>query len=129
MFHPSELESAADVSGAFFLPASVGKFFRYCLYQYHELVRPLSKELDADFNDAIARYTESSMIGQLIFTYDAKLPDNCLLCDGGMYPEADWPLLAAIVPIEPALLDHFRVPDYSRISPFPAEVNIGIIGR
>ena len=129
MFHPDELESATDVSGAFFLPAAVGKFVRYCLYQYQELVRPLSGELDAAFNEAIASYTEKSMIGQLIFTY-APLPDFCLPCDGSVHLIADWPQLAAVVPHVVVPFGYFQVPDLSgENSVFPAEVNIGIIGR
>lgn len=110
MFHPSELESAANVSGAFFLPSSVGKFVRYCLYQYQELVRPLSGELDAAFNEAIASYTETTMIGQLIFTY-ASLPDFALLCDGSLHLIAAWPLLAEALGEEYIQGDYFAVPD------------------
>lgn len=96
MWNYEELESSADVGGAFFLPQSIGKFVRFCLYQYSELCYGLGDIGEAEFNRAIASYREGSMIGQLVFTF-GELPDFCLPCDGGLHTVAAYPELAEIL--------------------------------
>lgn len=53
-----------------------------------------------------------SMIGEILVTASATIPDGCLLCDGGTYDRVDYPdLYAALAAAFIIDDDQFRTPD------------------
>lgn len=83
-----------------------------------EQADPLDEVTDADW-DIIEKlvanvYQEinTPMLGLIFPIMTATVPDNCLLCDGGEYAKADFPLLYDI--LDDAFIvdaDTFKVPD------------------